>query len=261
MLFSDEIGYMTIIYLGATSSQNPNSRDPYLWIDQSRFQFLTNIVTPYAPGVDMYTAGTGHVKTITFPHLDSSGQCVTLIYFPLVMAWGVVFIPCDVQLNVSIYCSAVVKPSTIGYNTKLSNIRIGFAENNFTTIDRGRYCSNDDYYYDDYNYSQPYQWWWFQQDELCLRFHHCEHPRSCDAFSGVCKPHETYFFSYKDAHSSIFDNSSYIAKFLSLFQAKRINRGTEFDSQLGLFIMDLFQWFISMYLILIKIYTISLVCF
>ena len=194
-LFSDETGYMIIIYLGATSNQNPNTPDQYIWTDQSHFQFLTNIVTPYALGVDIYTADTGHVKRITFPYMDGSGKYVALIYFPPVMSWKVVSILCDAQLNLSIYCSTVFKPSAAGYNTTLSNIRIGFSENNFAVINRGRYCSSDDYYYDDYNYTQPNPWWWFQQDDICLRIHYCNDLMSCGVFNEVCKPHEMYFFS------------------------------------------------------------------
>ena len=210
-LFSDETGYMIIIYLGATSSQNHNSHDQYIWTDQSHFQFLTNIVTPYASGVDIYTADTGHVKRIPFLHMDGSGKCVALLYFPLVMAWRVVSIPCDVKLNVSIYCSAMVKQSAIGYKTALSSIRIGFAENNFATIKKGRSCSKDDYYY--YFYNTQWSIQWFQQDEICLRIIHCDSQSSCNYLSEVCKPHDIYIFPYKDAHSLTFNKSSHIAKF------------------------------------------------
>ena len=153
--FGNETGYMTIVYLGATSNQKPNSRD-YIWIDQSSFQFLTKIATSIAPGVDIYTAGVVHVKRITFPYAEGSGECVALIYFPQVMTWRVVSIPCDAQLNVSLYCSAMVKQSTQVYNTTTSTICIGFAENNFRTIGKEQYCSNDDYRYD---YDNRYRVW------------------------------------------------------------------------------------------------------
>ena len=225
MLFSDETGYMTIVYLGATSNQNPNNRDHYIWTDQSCFQFLVNIITLYAPSADIYRAGAEHVKRITLTHVDGCGKCVAVIYFPAVMSWRIVSVPCDVQLNVSLYCSAVMTHSTPVYNTTLSTIRIGFAENNFRRIEKGRYYSHE--YYDDYGEQQPL--WWFQQHEICLRIEHCVD--SMNALNESCKPHKIYLFPYNDAHSSILHNGSLAAKFLSLFRATRTRKETRLDRE------------------------------
>ena len=223
-LFSHETGYMNIVYLGATSNQNPNSYDRYLWTDLSHFQFLADLAPQYAPNVDIYTTDTADVKRITFPYVDGSGKCVALIYFPHVMSRRVVSIPCDVQLNVSVYCSAMVTQNAPVYNTILSTIHIGFAENNFRTIGREQYCLKD-VDYDDYGDLNPLRW--FQQHEICLQMHHCI--ANCDVLTEVCKPHQLYFFPYYDAHSLTIKNNSHIAKFLSTFQEKLINKGTGLD--------------------------------
>ena len=216
-VFGNETGYMTIVYLGATSNQKPNSCE-YIWIDKSSFHFLTNIATPIGPGVDIYTAGVVHVKRITFPY--------TLIYHPQVMSLRIVSMPCDTQLNVSLYCSTMVKQGTQVYNTTMSTIRIGFAENNFRTIGKGRYCSNNSIHV----YGDPL--WWFQQHDICLRLHHCYFLKSCEVLNEVCKPHKLYLFPYNDAHSSIFNKKSHIAKFLSIFQDKHNSNEIYFNDEL-----------------------------
>ena len=117
----------------------------------------------------------------------------------------------------------------------MSTIHIGFAKNNFRTIEKRRYCSNDYYGYDDYGHVLSLLW--FQQHDICLRIHqgidlvNCYKWR-CD-LKTVCKPHEKYLFPYNDAHSLTHNKNSLIAKFLSLFKAKLIYKETAFEEQLG----------------------------
>ena len=106
-------------------------------------------------------------------------------------------------------------------------------------IEKGRYCSNGDSYYDDNGHGGPKPLWWFQQGEICLRFHHC-YCYECNVLNDVCKPHAIYLFPHTDAHSLTLSKSSHIAKFLSLFQAKRTNKGTDLDDTLKRMYMPMF---------------------
>ena len=203
-LFSKETDYLTIIYLGATINQSLNSSDHYVWTDQSRSNFLENAYNIYSLSVDVYNASTQLSRRIMFPYKYGSGRCIALMYYPPVFAWKSVSIPCNVSLNVSLYCSFKEKDPKV-YNETLSTLRIGLAKNSFTTIEKGRYCSSD---YEDGIH-------WFQQEKTCL------HTRRCPGFVteyDCCHPYEYYDFQY-DTHST-FDKSSNAAKFLSLFKSR-----------------------------------------
>ena len=125
---------MHIMYLGATTNHKPNSHDYYVWTDQSRFNFLTDVIETYDPSASIYKAGAGLTRRIIFPYADGSGECVAMIYSPPVLSWRVVSIPCNVLLNVSLYCS-FKEQSALVYNTTLSSFHIGFEEN-FRTVQR-----------------------------------------------------------------------------------------------------------------------------
>ena len=211
-LFSDETDYMTLVYLGATTNHNPSGSDRYIWTDNSRLNFLTDNVEIYAHAADIYKAGKGLVRRTMFQRMDGSGKCVAVSYSATVMEWKVVSLPCNVHLNVSLYCSARTTPKL--YNTTLSTIHIGFAESNFRTIIKGQYCSNEDF--GDYDYSDPDLLWWFQQQEMCLRIQQCNALnglKPCEKLHTVCEPHEIYFFPFEEAHTLTFNQSSHIAKF------------------------------------------------
>ena len=189
-----------------------------MWTDQSRFNFLTDVVETYEPGAGIYKAGACLIRRIIFPYAEGSGECVALIYFPPVLSWMVVSIPCNVLVNVSLYCSFKER-DTLVYNTTLSSFQIGFAEN-FRTVQNQRYCSN--------NKSDHHIGHWFQQDEICLSiipYQFWYKDTTCEILQTVCKPYQMYKFPLTEANSISFDKSSYVAKYLSLFKARHRSSG------------------------------------
>ena len=223
-LFSEETDYMHvhIIYLGATTNHKPNSHDYYVWTDESRFNFLTDVVEAYEPSTSMYKAGDDVIRRIIFPYADGSGECVAMIYSPSVLSLRVVSIPCNVSLNVSLYCS-FKEQSALVYNTTLSSFHIGFDEN-FRTVQKKRYCSD--------NKSDHHIGHWFQQDEICLSIipYHSWYGMDItyEILQAVCKPHQMPKFPFAEAKSINFNTSSYVTKYLSLFKARHTSNGNIF---------------------------------
>ena len=214
---------MVIVYLGATIIHKPNGHDHYVWTDKSRLNFLTDIVETYEPGAGIYKPGSGLSRRIEFPYADGSGKCVTLIYFSPVLEGRAVSIPCNVSLNVSLYCSFNEK-STDGYNTRLSTFDIGFA-GNFRTVNKRQYCSN--------NKTDYLNGHWFQQDDICLRlsvfaiwplYQISQMP--CETLQEVCKPYDLYKISaITQMHPSTLYTNSNVGKYLSLFRARYRSSG------------------------------------
>ena len=211
-LFSTKTGYMNVVYLGAKTNHNLNSHDHYVWTDQSRFNFLKNVVGMYAPQADIYHVEARLIKSITLPIMSGSGACVALVYFPLLSSWRVASLPCNVYFNVSLFCLFHTRHN-LAQNTTLSTLYISATENNFTAINKGRYCSNEGD--DDVH--------WFQQDEICL------HIRKCGQLSTTeyecCELQRPYVFQPGDTQSGAINNKSVVGRFLSLFKAKWTSKG------------------------------------
>ena len=208
-LFHAETSYINLIYLGATSNHNPASRDHYTWTDQSHFNFLTDVVGTYAPQAEIYSEAT-LIRRIAFLNVSDSDKCVALVYFPLLPSQRVISLPCNVPFNVSLYCSGQTRLNNSEYNT-LSTMHIDIAENNFTMIKKGPFCSNDD---DSIH--------WFQQDNVCLRVKKChiKSVRSFQSFNKCCQLNQLYVFQSDDIQTRNIHDSSVVGRFLSLFKAR-----------------------------------------
>ena len=80
---------------------------------------------------------------------------------------------------------------------------------------------------------------WFQQHEICLQIHLYHrsfyYDLACHESNSLCMPNEMYFFQSDEAFNGTFEESSYAAKFLSLFRAKNIASGKKLRN--GLFVL------------------------
>ena len=214
-LFHAEKSYINLIYLGATTNHNPASRDHYTWTDQSHFNFLTDVVGTYAPQAEIYSEAT-LIRRIAFSDVNGSDKCIAFVYFPLLPSWRIVSMPCDVPFNVSLYCSGQTRLNNSEYNTTLSSTRIEIAENKFTMIKTGPFCSNDDGIH------------WFQQDNVCLRVSQCDIKsvvKSVQNFNECCQLNQLYVFQSDDIQTRNIHDNSVVGRFLSLFKAKFTARG------------------------------------